>query len=89
MDPMDLPRNMTISLTDPISISISFMCRDPKDDKFIEAALAAGAGAIIARDRDLTVLEQPFGIAMRTPRSWLATLSRAERRRLAQPTALF
>ena len=28
----------------------------------IEAALAAGAKTIIARDADLTVLEKPFGI---------------------------
>jgi len=38
------------------------VCRDPKDDKFIEAALAAGARMLIARDRDLTVLHKPFGI---------------------------
>ncbi len=58
------------------------VCRDAKDDKFIEAALAAGARTIIARDRDLTVLEKPFGIAMLNPRAWLATLTRSERRRL-------
>jgi hypothetical protein len=38
--------------------------------------------AIIARDADLTVLERPFGIHILTPRQWLATLSRAERRKL-------
>ena len=59
------------------------VCRDPKDDKFIAAALAAGSRSIIARDHDLTVLEKPFGIAMQTPRIWLGTLSRTERRRLA------
>ena len=32
------------------------VCRDPKDDKFIEAALAAGAQILIARDPDLTIL---------------------------------
>jgi|SRR5208282_524952 len=58
------------------------VCRDPKDDKFIEAALAAGARTIIARDRDLTVLEKPFGIAMQTPRVWLGTLPRPQRRLL-------
>jgi putative PIN family toxin of toxin-antitoxin system len=59
------------------------VCRDPKDDKFIEAALAAGAKIVIARDRDLTVLGKPFGIAMLTPRVWLHTLRRPERRSLA------
>jgi predicted nucleic acid-binding protein len=48
----------------------------------IEAALAAGARTIIARDPDLTVLRNPFGIRILTPRQWLATLPRAERRRL-------
>jgi putative PIN family toxin of toxin-antitoxin system len=59
------------------------VCRDPKDDIMIEAALAAGARTIIARDADLTVLEKPFGIRILTPRAWLATLSREERRKLA------
>jgi len=59
------------------------VCRDPKDDKFIAAALAVGSRAIISRDHDLTVLEKPFGIAMQTPRNWLASLSRLERRLLA------
>jgi uncharacterized protein len=58
------------------------VCRDPKDDMMIEAALAAGACTIIARDADLTVLEKPFGIRIVTPRAWLATLSREQRRQL-------
>jgi len=62
-------------LTEPV-------CRDPKDNIMIEAALAAGARTIIARDADLTVLEKPFGIRILTPRAWLATLSRADRRKL-------
>jgi putative PIN family toxin of toxin-antitoxin system len=58
------------------------VCRDSKDDKFIAAALAARARTIIARDHDLTVLEKPFGIAMKTPRAWLGTLTRSQRRAL-------
>lgn len=58
------------------------VCRDPTDDKFIAAALAANARTLMARDPDLTTLEKPFGIAILTPRAWLATLSRADRRRL-------
>jgi predicted nucleic acid-binding protein len=34
------------------------VCRDRHDDKFIEAALAAGAQTRIARVADLTVLEK-------------------------------
>jgi len=65
----------------PVSLGQK-VCRDPKDDKFIEAALAARARTGIARDRDLTVLEKPFGIDMQTPRVWLGSLTRVERRSL-------
>lgn len=58
-------------------------CRDLNDDKFIEAALGAQCGFVVARDRDLTVLEKPFGISILTPRGFLALLSRSERHRLA------
>lgn len=58
------------------------VCRDPKDDKFLEAALAGGAPVVMARDRDLTDLEKPFGIEIVTPRQFLARLPRKSRRRL-------
>ncbi len=58
------------------------VCRDPSDDKFIEAALAAGAGTLVARDPDLTVLKKPFGIEILTPRAWLSRLPRSQRRLL-------
>lgn len=59
------------------------VCHDHKDDKFIEAALGAECDLIVARDQDLTALEKPFGISILTLRAFLATLTRAERRRLA------
>lgn len=65
------------------------VCRDPNDDKFIEAALAAGARTLIARDPDLTVLEKPFGIEILTPRAWLSRLPRGQRRLLATDRRLF
>jgi putative PIN family toxin of toxin-antitoxin system len=58
------------------------VCRDAKDDQFIWAALTAGARTVIARDHDLTDLEKPFGIEIQTPRRWLGTLTRAQRRML-------
>jgi uncharacterized protein len=64
-----------VQLTHPV-------CRDSSDDKFIEAALTGDATTVIARDRDLTTLQKPFGVAIVTPRQWLAGLSRAERRLL-------
>lgn len=59
------------------------VCRDPKDDKFIEAALTARAGVLLARDADLTDLKKPFGIEIVTPREFLARLPRKARRGLA------
>lgn len=65
-----------VKLRDPV-------CRDHHDDKFIEAALAAGARTLIARDADLTVLQKPFGVEILTPRAWLSRLPRSNRRLLA------
>ena len=58
------------------------VCRDPKDDKFIEAALAARAPVLLARDADLTELEKPFGVEIVTPRQFLGRLPRRVRRPL-------
>ena len=33
------------------------LCRDPEDDKILEAALASGADFIVTRDKDLLVLK--------------------------------
>jgi uncharacterized protein len=58
------------------------VCRDPKDDKFIEAALAARARVVLARDADLTDLAKPFGVEILTPRQFLGRLPRRVRRQL-------
>lgn len=72
----------TATWVPPVALQES-VCRDPKDDIFIEAALGAQCRLVVARDQDLTVLEKPFGISILTPRAFLAGLSRVERRRLA------
>lgn len=42
-------------------------CRDPKDDKYLELAIACGASCILTGDKDLLVLN-PFGnISILTP----------------------
>jgi putative PIN family toxin of toxin-antitoxin system len=66
-------------MPDPL---VSPVCRDPKDDKFIEAALAAKAPLLLARDADLTDLEKPFGVEIVTPRQFLSRLPRQVRRQL-------
>ena len=50
--------------------------RDPNDDPFLAAALAAGAKVIVSLDEDLLALEKPFGIEIITPRQLLGRLRR-------------
>jgi uncharacterized protein len=42
-------------------------CRDPKDNKYLELALAAGASIIVSSDDDLLVLDPWRGIRIVTP----------------------
>jgi putative PIN family toxin of toxin-antitoxin system len=42
-------------------------CRDPKDNKFLEAALAGQADCLVTGDEDLRVLHPWRGIAILTP----------------------
>jgi predicted nucleic acid-binding protein len=46
--------------------------RDLKDDRFLAAALAARAKAIVSYDDDLLALEKPFGIPVMRPAAFLA-----------------
>jgi putative PIN family toxin of toxin-antitoxin system len=45
--------------------------RDIKDERFLAAALAAEAKAIVSYDRDLLVLQKPFGISIMRPAAFL------------------
>ncbi len=47
-------------------------CRDAKDNKYLELALAAGAAAIVSSDNDLLVLDSWRGIRIVTPAQFLA-----------------
>jgi len=53
----------TVSVTD---------CRDAKDDKYLELALAANATAIVSSDDDLLVLHPWRGIQISRPAEYLA-----------------
>lgn len=46
--------------------------RDIKDDRFIAAAVAGNARAIVSYDKDLLALQKPFGIAVMRPTAFLA-----------------
>ena len=58
------------------------VCRDFRDEIFIEAALTAKCETIIACNPELTKLERPLGIDLYTPHEWLDTLTRRQRRLL-------
>ena len=47
-------------------------CRDEKDDKYLELALAAGADAIVSGDADLLVLHPWRGVRILRPADYLA-----------------
>ena len=49
-------------------------CRDPKDDKFLEAAVSGGAGFIVSGDEDLLVLDPFRGVRILTPAAFLAAM---------------
>lgn len=46
-------------------------CRDPKDAKFLELAVAGAADAIISRDRDLLILSPFRGIEVVEPQAFV------------------
>ena len=48
----------------PLSRKLS---RDPDDNLFVATAMAAGAKFLATQDRDLLVLEKPFGVSVVTP----------------------
>jgi predicted nucleic acid-binding protein len=47
-------------------------CRDPKDDKYLELALAAGAETIVSSDDDLLVLHPWRSVRILRPADYLA-----------------
>ena len=53
--------------------------RDPDDDVVLATAVAAGAGTVVAGDKDLLVLKRYEAIAIVTPRVFLETLDRDRR----------
>ena len=47
------------------------ICRDPDDDKYLEAAVGGRARALVSRDKDLLVLKEIDGIPIFSPRAFL------------------
>lgn len=51
------------------------LSRDPKDNLFVTTAVAARAAFLVTQDRDLLVLEKPFGVQIITPVQLLRELN--------------
>ena len=51
------------------------ICRDPKDNKVLEAALAGSADVVVSGDADLLALHPFEGIAIREPVDFLRLLA--------------
>lgn len=47
------------------------ICRDPDDDKYLEAAAGGNAQVLVSGDKDLLVLKKIDGIPILTPRAFL------------------
>ena len=58
----------TVEVAIPAPIRV---CRDPRDDKFLEAAVQGRADAIITGDLDLLTLDPFHGIRILTPAAFL------------------
>lgn len=47
------------------------LCRDPKDDMFLDCAVAGGAKYLISGDKDLLTLGSVAGVKIVTPAEFL------------------
>ena len=73
------PNLRTALLSQVLELGIRFTptmqvtdCRDPKDDKYLELALAAAASTIVSSDDDLHVLDPWRGVRILKPAAYLA-----------------
>lgn len=53
-------------------------CRDPKDNKYLELALVAGAETIVSGDDDLLILHPWRGVRILRPAEYLAFYRQSE-----------
>lgn len=59
-------------------LTLSGVCRDPKDDMFIACAVEGGADYLVTGDKDLLDLQQVDGVRMVPARVFLDQLSAAD-----------
>lgn len=56
------------------------ICRDPDDEKYLEAAVGGRAQVLVSGDKDLLVLKKIHGIPVLSPRAFLEFTGSARRR---------
>ena len=59
----------------PADVAAKQVCRDPDDDAFIHAAIAASACVIVSGDQDLLALDPSAGLRVLTPRAALDAIA--------------
>ena len=68
-------RSKRIEIREPIAV-----CRDPKDDKFLNVAVYGQADFLVSGDQDLLVLHPFRGISILTPAAFLDFVTRTKSR---------
>jgi len=75
-DKVDVLRDLLVIHGEEVRPTSSVeVCRDPKDDKFLEVALHGKADVLVTGDDDLLVLDPFEGIRIVKPREFLEMLS--------------
>jgi uncharacterized protein len=74
LEPEDRKRFLAVLVRETEWVAVTTtvnVCRDPKDNKFLELALSGGANALISGDADLLALNVFRGIEVLNPESFL------------------
>jgi len=67
---------VVLDLAIPVVVTTLIVaCRDAKDDKFLEAAVAGTADAIVSGEADLLTLHPFRGISILSPTAFLAAVA--------------
>lgn len=66
---------LTEAVITPGQLTVSGVCRDPKDDKFLACALEGGANYIVTGDADLLVLQTYHGARIVRPAEFVELLA--------------
>ncbi|MBU0461308.1 MAG: putative toxin-antitoxin system toxin component, PIN family [Nanoarchaeota archaeon] len=63
-------------MVDRLAVSVEVVKDDPSDNKFLEAAIAGGAGFVVSQDKHLLKIKEYAGIRIITPSHFLEILNK-------------